>query len=115
MSELKLKEYQDNIPYLEDVNLFHATKKAIYIIVMKHGRKSETIKRVANKDKVKEDELRQCVDAAIPASFFAERSEKAIKRHEQSFYKAPDVSIIPESEKAIGFEKLKEIRKLLSG
>lgn len=59
MSESKLQEYQDNIPYLDDITLFHATKKAIYIIVEKHGKKNETIQRVAKKDKVREVELRK--------------------------------------------------------
>lgn len=113
MSELKLQEYQANIPYLEDVDLFHATKKAIYIIVLKHGQKNETILRVARKDKVREQELRKCVEAAIPASFFVERAKKAKDRHERSFYAAPEVKIISESEKAIGLEKLSAIRQLL--
>ena len=109
----KLKEYQDNLPYLNDVGLYNAAKKAIYIIVEKHGLKKDSIHNVAKKYKVNERELKECVEAAIPRIFFAERSNKARKRKEAAFYKPPEVKAISASEIKAGLDKLASIKAML--
>ncbi|MGB0835402.1 MAG: hypothetical protein ACPGR2_12850 [Psychrobium sp.] len=114
MSKDKALEYQENLPYLDDPDLFHAAKVAIHIIVEKHGKKSDSIKNVARKYKVRESELKECIEAAIPRLYFAERSAKAKQRHEASFYQAPEIRAIPETKKKSGQDKLKEIRELLN-
>jgi len=98
---------------MDDVELFNAAKKAIYIIVEKHGVKADTLRNVARKHKVNESELKECIEIAIPSIFFALRSQKAKKRYEDSFYKAPEVQFIADSEKKSGFDSIKKIKEML--
>lgn len=109
----KVKKYQDDIPYLGDPKLYDAAQKAIFIIVQKHGQKSDSIKNVARKYKVNQVELARTVDEAIPKSFYIERTSKARKRYEGSFYSPPVVQSIPAEQKTEGNQKLSKIREML--
>lgn len=109
----QLKEYQDNIPYFDDVALYNAAKVAVYIIVEKHGFKKDTIRNVARKYKVREEELKESVEIAIPKMFFAERAQKAKKRKEAAFYKPPAVKTVPAGERQSGLSKLASIKAML--
>jgi hypothetical protein len=113
MSEELLKEYQKNLPYLDDIELYHAAKKALYIIVVKHGRKLDTIKRVAIKNKVSASDLTDCVNLAIPQTFFAKRAEKAQKKHEASFFVPTEVVPVDDKDKHAGELALSKIRGIL--
>ncbi|MBQ4840052.1 hypothetical protein [Pseudoalteromonas luteoviolacea] len=106
------REYQKNLPFIDDVNLMQAAKVAIYVIVEKSGRKSDSIRNVARKYSVRESELLECINEAIPKHFFAERAARARKRKAATFYKAPEARMIPESEKAVGKEHLRNIKAM---
>jgi hypothetical protein len=114
MTNDKVKEYQENLPYLDDVELFNAAKIAIYIIVEKHGTKAASLKHIARKYKVKEAALKKHVEIAIPPIFFAERSKSAKKRYEKSFYKPPEVNFISGTQKESGLDNLRKIKEMLN-